>query len=174
MGKGPPSDNLSISHSVHSWNSHKFPFASSQPFQNSARKLICDNPEHSVCPWLWPGVRQVTQSVLGELNWALLLASRSLFSAEENVLEAPSPLSLPLVSKYVLVCIHAVPLRDSVVSSSWLLFTNKGVSSKGALPTADASWLCCQLVLASAPFPTVRPPRWNPTGRSLRSGSLVS
>ena len=61
------------------------------------------------------------------------------YFAEENVLEAPSPLSLPLVSKYVLVCIHAVPLRDSVVSSSWLLFTNKGVSSKGALPTADAS-----------------------------------
>lgn len=77
--------------------------------------------------------------MLGELNWALLLASRSLLSAEENVLEAPSPLSLPLVSKYVLVCIHAVPLRDSVVSSSWLLFTNKGVSSKVGLPTADAS-----------------------------------
>lgn len=46
-------------------------------------------------------VWQVAQSVLVELNWASLLANRSLLSTGENILATPGPLSQTLVSRCV-------------------------------------------------------------------------
>lgn len=61
-------------------------------------------------------VWQVAQSMLVELNWAPLLADRSLLSAGEDILKIPGPSSLPLVSRHAvgLANVQAVLLSDSI------------------------------------------------------------